>query len=539
MQFPYTSKGEAVIKSLVSEEKDKLLAVASLAELGKYIPDIDAATNVDLLGIAFNALVANRFNKNDDVSDSETSVALAKLFVRKPINIEHRRDRVVGVILSYAFTQFGTNKPLTEEEALATKDPFNVTLGGVVWRVVNQKLAKLIEECSDPTSDYYEKVSASWEIGFLDFAVAAVKGDSRNLEDAEIITSQDEIKALKDYMKAFGGKGSKGDRKLYRLIKGDALPLGIGLTGSPAAEVLGIATYITNDEEAQKEKEEPEVKLDKQEEVSAKTKEIETEDKEKQNNSPTPDKNTENISQNKEKIVIQERKALAMKINKIEDITDDLLKQTAASEVTEWVKSQLQVANDEYQAEKTKLETQIQASKEAADKLSAEHAKVQEDLKKVTETLAALQAEKEARIKQDTFNVRMASLDKEFELVDAEREVIASDIADLDEAAWDAYRKKIDVLLAAKKKCAKTAKAAAPQNKEEKTEKKDNPKEEKMEAKASTEDNKATVDAALENAKQEKEKLAAAATAEQKSKFEEYSQAFALTEWVSDIKLTE
>ena len=89
MEFKYISKSSAVVKPIVSFEKDRLLAMASLNELQKYIPNIDTAKNVDLLPIAFNAFVANRVNKNDDVSNGITSVSLAKLFVNKPINIEN------------------------------------------------------------------------------------------------------------------------------------------------------------------------------------------------------------------------------------------------------------------------------------------------------------------------------------------------------------------------------------------------------------------------------------------------------------------
>ena len=105
MEFPYTCRGVSVLRSVISEEKDKYLAKASLADLSKYIPDVDVAKNVDLLGIAFNIFVANRFNKNDDVSDSSTSVAIAKLFLHKPVNIEHKRDKVIGFVTNYAFTE--------------------------------------------------------------------------------------------------------------------------------------------------------------------------------------------------------------------------------------------------------------------------------------------------------------------------------------------------------------------------------------------------------------------------------------------------
>lgn len=501
--YPYLATGASVVRAVVSEEKDRFLATASLAELGKYIPDIDTAKNVDLLGIAFNIFVANRFNKNDDVSDSATSVALAKSFINKPINIEHNRQKVAGVVLNYAFTRFGSNEPMTEEEALASTDPFNVTLGGIIWRIVHPQLAQLIEECSDPSSADYEKISASWEVGFLDFAVAAVDGNSRNLADAQIITDKEEISKLKEYMKAFGGKGTKNDKKLYRLIQGEALPLGVGLTTSPAAEVLGVVTEVTID---QPENEDTSKNEKVEEAVATKT-----------------DNSTENISQIKESAVIEERKPLVMKVNitKLEDFTDDLLKQATASEVTEWVREQLRVADEAYKNEKNKLENDVKASKDVIEKMTADQAKLQEDLKKVSESLAALEAEKEARAKQDAFNTRMATLDASFELSDEEREVIAGDVLNLDDEAYAAYQKKLEVLLAAKKKSGKKCAATT------------------TEAKASTptENSQETVTAALENAEKDKAALPAAAAAQQPDTMAKFAKAFGVDQWTSDIKL--
>ena len=540
LEFKYILKGSSVIKPIVSEEKDRFLATASLAELGKYIPNIDTSKNIDLLPFACDAFIANRANKNDDISDGKTSIAIAKLFVNKPVNIEHKRDQVMGVILNYGFSEFGSDKILTQEEAEKLDTPFNIVLGGVIWRIINPKIAKLIEECSDPSSEHFKAISASWEVGFLDFSVASVEGDSKNLSDMKIISNSDEIEKIQGYMKAFGGKGSKEGNKLYRLVKGDnVLPLGIGLTGTPAADVKGVATQKTiEDKKPEKEKlEEAGGKPPKSSYIKAEEENI--------------------ISQDKENNVIQERNAIAMsvKITKIEDITDDTLKQAKASEITDLIKSQLKEADIAFQAEKNKLETQVKASEEAAKTLQTGQAKLQEDLKKVTETLAALQTEKEARTKQDAFNSRMAGLDTEFDLVDAEREVIASDIVSLDETAFASYKKKLDVLLAAKKKVAdkKDVKKqsmqeqkSTPDNGNAKTgadpdSDTGNSKKELKTAKASenVEGAKETVAAAIDNAKVATGAVPATIDASEPSMINKFSKAFGVDQWISDVKLTD
>jgi hypothetical protein len=194
--FKYTTSFSSVIKPIVSEEKDKYLAKASLSDLKQFIPEIDVASNIDLLPVAFNAFVVNRANKNGDVIDTATTVATYKNFINKPINIEHERQNVVGAILTAGFSEFGTDKPLTEEEVKDMSGPFNVVLGGIVWRVVDTELAAAIEESGDPDSENYEKISASWELGFADYEIAKVEGSSKNIEDGEIISDEKEIELL-------------------------------------------------------------------------------------------------------------------------------------------------------------------------------------------------------------------------------------------------------------------------------------------------------------------------------------------------------
>ena len=193
----YTTTFSSVIKPVVSEEKDKYLALASMVELEKFLPDVDIEKNIDLLPVAFNAFVANRVNKNGDVVDTETAVAMHDNFVNKPINIEHNRKSIVGTILTAGFSSFGSDEPLTKEEVGETKEPFNVTLGGVIWKVASTELADLIEDSADPTSENYLKISASWELGFSDYNIVAIETESKNIEDGVTFTDEEEIEAIR------------------------------------------------------------------------------------------------------------------------------------------------------------------------------------------------------------------------------------------------------------------------------------------------------------------------------------------------------
>lgn len=89
-EFKYKTIFSSTIKPLVSEEKDQYLAMASMLDIGDFIPDVDTKKDIDLLPVAFNACVANRVNKNGDVVDSKTALAMYENFINKPINLEHK-----------------------------------------------------------------------------------------------------------------------------------------------------------------------------------------------------------------------------------------------------------------------------------------------------------------------------------------------------------------------------------------------------------------------------------------------------------------
>jgi len=245
MKFEFITSFSSNVKALVAEDKDKYLALASLVDIGSFVPDIDTEANVDLLPIAFNACVVNRINKNGDAVDANTAISMANNFINKPINLEHQRDRVVGTILSVGYSEFGTDKPLTEEEVKGGRFPFNITLGGVVWKIVNNTLTNMIEDASDPSSEHYQSISASWELGFNQYELVTSAIGNKNLEDATVVTDQNEMDSIREHLKALGGSGViNKTTEVHRKVTGKVLPLGIGLTESPAAEVIGVAVKI-------------------------------------------------------------------------------------------------------------------------------------------------------------------------------------------------------------------------------------------------------------------------------------------------------
>ena len=475
MNYNYTTTFSSVLKPLVSEEKDKYLALASLMQVGNFIPNINTEKNVDLLPIAFNAAVVNRVNKNGDVIDSDTAIASYKDFINKPINIEHNREKIVGVILTAGFSEFGSDISLSEEQVKDLKGPFNITLGGVIWKIANPNLADKIEESSDATSDKYQSVSASWELGFNDYNVVMIDGESKNIEDGALISDASEIESIKNSLRAFGGSGKVDKTKsVYRKVIGNVVPLGIGLTETPAADVKGIATL----------KSEASIEI-----------------------------NQENISKIDNLNVNTDNDNKVMKITSIKDITDENLKQATASQISDLIEQELKVASEKYAAEKATVELSLKAANEKHEVLSAAQDVLQKEVAALKASLEAVESEKQAILANEKFNERMNAFDAEYDLDSDTRQVLASDIAGLDDDSFAAYKNKMAIFMKNKKKGEKKGE-----------------KEEPKESMSSTASE--VIDQAAANGEKKTAVIPATSTASEDSLFNKYKKAFDYDEFV-------
>ena len=522
-EFKYKTIFSSTIKPLVSEEKDQYLAMASMLDIGDFIPDVDTKKDIDLLPVAFNACVANRVNKNGDVVDSKTALAMYENFINKPINLEHKRERVVGVILAAGFSEFGTDKPIKKED-IEGNEPFNITLGGVIWKVVNSRVADIIEDASDPTSENYMKVSASWELGFDEYNLVLLKDSEKNISEAEFITESEEIDKNKEFLKALGGSGKlENGKNIYRQVINKVVPLGIGLTENPAADVQGIAVK----------KEEKEVESIADEAAESSSPESDTL-KTAENEKNISQSSTETVKTNKEYIP-------TMKITSIKDITDESLQTLKASVIADFVEEELKKASEEYHAQQTEVEDKLKAAHEAEVELKAEHEKLTKELEEIKSGFEALQNDVAAREAQEKFTIRMTFFDQEYDLNDADREVIANDIKDMDDEAFEAFASKMKILLEGRQKYGgnegdipdadrkkKGHHGRGPKRKE--TAKEEGEEDFKKDMKAA-EDTEQVVDEALTNAEEVSAEVPANSEAQSETVFEKYKAAFALDQF--------
>lgn len=427
---------KARVRALPDEEKDKHLFKASFNNLKQYLPDnINFDENYDLLPIAIDAAVINRINLNDDGATTDAALDFYKKFINKPINLEHEINKIPGFILTASITEYLTNKPITEEEVRGTLKPFNIVLGGVLWRTVSPKLCEFLENCSDPESEHYGKVLASWELACEEIGIVKIKGNSKNIEDGVLITDPEEVKSLLPNLTANKGSGMLASgEKIYRVAT-KALPTAVALSTSPAAENLTPVVVEPSKVEITTEKEED--KIESSNKIEQKT--IESQ---------------EEIS-NLEKTCVKENSKI-MQIKAISDITDETLPKMKASAVAEFIQDELSKAMKENAKETEKLKSEKETSQASLDKLKVDYDTLQKEVETLKANLNKFENEKAEREKNEKFSARMTSFDEKYELTADERKAIASQIKDLDDAAFTQVESNLSIFLSGKIKTAKT-----------------------------------------------------------------------------------
>lgn len=134
-----------------------------------------------------------------------------------------------------------------------------------------------------------------------------------------------------------------------------------------------------------------------------------------------------------------------MKINSIKDITDESLKQVSASQVSDFIEQELKSASEKFAAEKATVENQLKATKENLDSLIVNQENLQKEINSLKEALSTAEAEKQKILAAEQFNERMNGFDSEYDLDDETRQVLASEIADMSDEAFAAYKNKMAV----------------------------------------------------------------------------------------------
>jgi len=470
INFPFqTIFASEPVRAFLPQETDINIAKAGIDSLKPFLDSsIDLEKNYDLIGVAFNAFVVNRANKNGQVISTDVALSSVENFKFKPMNIEHKRKNVAGLITGFGFSEYGTDKPLTLDDVKDKKDPFNVVLSGFVWRVVNEEFAEKLEASSDPSSESYLSISTSWEMGFRNFNIA--KG-SLNLSEASILSDEVAIAEMKDKLMHFGGKGFDDDgQPLFINLIGEVLPLGIGFTNNPAADVKGVKVFGFNNLETKEENEVEEKEESDENDLSIKSSQFD--EKLVETNIISNKLDADNLAAanvEKEKTKKENKKML---IKSIQDLNDDSLKQICATDIRALFEEEIKKASEKFAEEQSAKDSVIAE----AEKTKAELEAKLEELKQTGEQLKAelekIKLEAEAREIEETFQNRMSGLDEEFSLDDEERQIIGEQIKNLDQEAFEKWYKAFNVFAKAKNKKMMMEKKEAEEKMKEKEESK-------------------------------------------------------------------
>lgn len=508
--FKYRAKFTAEATVSLGDLEKYDISVASLSNLDSLLPQgIYLGRGSDLLGTAFNIALANVFNGNDDGIDSRSAIQVKDYFVHKPANVEHDRSQIIGHTVSSGLTTIDENLPLRDEDALGMIEPFNISLGAVVYKEATNQLANLLAAAADEGSELLTVISTSWEIAFNKFAIAA---GSKYLKDCEIL---DEKKSLefKECLRRYGGSGYLPDgRRCYRLVQGEIIPTGIGFTTRPAADVKGVH-----------------VRRDGVMSISNPQKDIlaEAKNKSSQNENLPVIENKDNIEMNEDLQKLVQRLEAAL------DEKNDSQDEKAVASIVKLINDEVAKHSENWQSSVEKAESEKKALETSYAELKTQLAELTQKFDSSQSELAELRNKEHAARAEASFNGRMEDLSETYDFSASERAVVASEVKalDLTEEAFASYKEKASQVWGHKSKefleaeAAKreaeieeavnkrlTERAEASNKEEEEEEEKKAEAEETDEEKKKKEQEEAEAalekaEAALENAKANKEKL--------------------------------
>ncbi len=140
-----------------------------------------------------------------------------------------------------------------------------------------------------------------------------------------------------------------------------------------------------------------------------------------------------------------------MKIETVEQLESALGKHEATAAAVDFVKA-IKEASEKFEKEikaKDDLVKNAEIAKEQNEKLATD---LKASLDEVKKELAQVRATQEAAELNTKFQDRMASFDEEFELDDEDRSILATQIKNLDDAAFETFAKSCKKLMAGKSK---------------------------------------------------------------------------------------
>jgi hypothetical protein len=422
------SSFDCEIKALKETDYDKFgVSEGSIAEAAESLlpEDFDPSKNIDVLPVVFNLAVVNEFNKNGDGINAETAVAAVKRFINKPINIEHKKHKIVGHMINASLSVDELDFKNNAIDSYADKkEPFYINAAGLIYKNIFPELAEAIEAAAQEDNEEYQSIATSWELAFKNYKV--VFGSDR-LDECQIAEGSQE-EELKKYVKGFGGKGvDKNGTPVHRLIHGETFPLGAALTYKPAARVKGV--YTSEPNKKQNAVDNNQVKEDN---INIKN--------------SLSKKNT--VTNNKFDILDMDKEQFETLMTQVaESVASVVKKDDQAASVGEIMREALSEHSENWKS-KVQLET------EAREKAEVEATEMKASLEAVQAELSAIKSEVEAQAAVELFNSRMNFIDSTYELSADETKLIVDELKAIEasDEAFDTFKEKLSILFSHKSK---------------------------------------------------------------------------------------
>jgi hypothetical protein len=298
----------------------------------------------------------------------------------------------------------------------------------------------LIERSVDELDTLHEAVSASWEIGFSEYDIVV---GSNNLKDGERIDPK-HFNEFKTMLRAYGGAGKMKDgTKVFRLLKGEIFPLGIGFTTKPAADVKGLySENASSNSISFKDKRDAKTFFDIKNNIFS-----------KKNNAFISHLENNDVKNKKEtnmdiEQILAELKGL---------LVEKKFSEEAVANMTQTFAEAIKKKDEEYRESVTKAEKEKEDMAKEKEEMKKSVKKVEDELKAALDKIQEFENFKKQEEAVARFNLRMDTIDQAYELDDEDRKVLASDLKVLPEGeeAFASYQEKIAVMWKHKSKEAK------------------------------------------------------------------------------------
>jgi hypothetical protein len=219
-----------------------------------------------------------------------------------------------------------------------------------------------------------------------------------------------------------------------------------------------------------------------------------------------------------------------MQINKIEDITEDSIKEVSASEVREFISNRISDLSKDWQTKVEEKDNAIVNAEEKINMLKADLEAIKAESEKVKEEFNAMQESIKAQEIEAAFQRRMSLVDEEFNLSNEDREIVAEDLRAIENnESFEKWYNRFSTIASAKKKQAKQEVEVKASTEIETVEKEvvvEEKVEEAVVLEKAEESEEKTVEDIVSSAKEEKETIPNTSSAQEISLVEKISAAF-------------